>query len=65
AYNDFTIFGEPMRFSSFSHVRSLCEKYGKPSDCIECGACVSICPQHLPIMELLKTISETMEPKDE
>ncbi len=65
AYNDYTIFGKPMRFSSFSHVRSLCKKYGKPSDCIECGACESICPQHLPIMELLKTISETMEPKDE
>lgn len=34
---------------------------GKASDCIRCGKCESICPQHLPIRQLLKTVAETFE----
>lgn len=29
---------------------------GKPSDCIRCGKCENICPQHLKIRDLLKTV---------
>lgn len=37
------------------------EKNGKASACIGCGKCESICPQHLNIRELLKTVAETFE----
>ncbi len=36
-------------------------KGGKASDCIECGACEEICPQHLPIRDLLKQAAEDFE----
>ena len=34
---------------------------GKASDCIKCGQCESICPQHLNIRELLETVAEEFE----
>lgn len=35
---------------------NLCKEYGAAGDCIGCGACEEICPQHLPVREYLKTI---------
>lgn len=29
---------------------------GKPANCLQCGKCEALCPQHLPIRELLKTV---------
>ena len=34
---------------------------GKASDCIKCGKCEKICPQHLEIRNLLTKVSETFE----
>ena len=34
---------------------------GKASDCVKCGQCESICPQHLNIRELLETVAEEFE----
>ena len=34
---------------------------GKASDCIKCGRCEGICPQHLNIRELLETVAEEVE----
>jgi predicted aldo/keto reductase-like oxidoreductase len=40
------------------------EKGGKASDCIGCGACEEICPQHLSIRELLRIVATEFEKKD-
>ena len=33
----------------------------RAKDCLECGACEGICPQHLSIRELLKDVSVTFD----
>ena len=35
--------------------------HGKASDCIRCGKCEKVCPQHLPIRELLRNVAKTFE----
>ena len=37
------------------------EGHGKASECIKCGKCEKICPQHLEIRELLTKVSESFE----
>lgn len=35
--------------------------HGKASDCIKCGMCERVCPQHLPIRQLLEQVAKTFE----
>ena len=39
----------------------LTQVYGKPGDCIGCGKCERICPQHLPIRNNLKLVASQFE----
>ena len=41
------------------------EGSGKASDCIRCGQCESICPQQLPIRELLVDVAKAFEHEEE
>ncbi len=44
-----------------NYYRLLTEKSGKAADCIGCGQCESVCPQHLPIIELLRDASGLLD----
>ena len=35
--------------------------FGRAGDCIGCGQCESVCPQHLPIIDLLKKASARLD----
>ena len=42
-------------YGSYVHYTA---KYGKASDCIGCGQCERVCPQHLPVVAILKEVAE-------
>jgi len=47
--------------SQFVYYINLAANHGRASDCINCKQCVSTCPQHLNIPELLKDVSKTFD----
>ena len=62
----FSLYNENMRENmeekgwtvNFTNYDILAGKFGRAQDCIGCGQCESVCPQHLPIIENLKAVSE-------
>ena len=38
----------------------LCQEGSKPADCMKCGLCSSICPQHLEIPHLLEVVDKEL-----
>lgn len=41
----------------YEYYERLAEVFGKASDCIGCGNCEEVCPQHLPVIEHLKEVA--------
>jgi len=58
-YNLKTIFHNWNQDYYYSNV--LTRENGKASDCIKCGQCEMICPQHLKITELLEDVAKEFE----
>ncbi|MCD8021215.1 MAG: aldo/keto reductase [Clostridiales bacterium] len=48
-------------FALKENYNELTKEFGKASDCVACGQCEAICPQHLPIIENLKKVAEDFE----
>ncbi len=51
----------PDDWRSKNFYAGLVQRSGKASDCIACGQCEGVCPQHLPIIELLKEAAEILD----
>lgn len=51
----------PDDWRSKNFYAGLLQRSGKASDCIACGQCEGVCPQHLPIIELLKEAAEILD----
>lgn len=48
-------------WNSDYYYRVHTQNNGKASDCIKCGKCEKVCPQHLPIRENLEKVAKTFE----
>ena len=61
----FSLYNEDMRENmaekgwtvNFTNYDIVSSKAGKASDCVACGQCEGVCPQHLPIIENLKKVA--------
>ena len=57
--NTIRLYGEKDRAQSY--YEKLTQTSGKAGDCIQCGQCESVCPQHLSIISLLEEASEKLD----
>lgn len=59
AINTMRLYDEDFRPRMFYN--GLVSSHGRARDCIACGQCEGVCPQHLSIIDLLKEASEVLD----
>ena len=65
----FSLYNEDMREDlehkgwtvNFATYNRIAKDHGKASDCIECGRCEKVCPQHIPVIGELKAVAGHFE----
>ncbi|MDE6401869.1 MAG: aldo/keto reductase, partial [Clostridiales bacterium] len=62
----FALLNENKRMNGYSnggvyYNNYILEGRGKASDCVKCGKCEKVCPQHLHIRDFLKDVAKTFE----
>ena len=55
-----TLRRHPDDWRSKNFYSGLIQRSGKASDCIACGQCEGVCPQHLPIIDLMNEAAEIL-----
>ncbi len=60
AVNTMTLYGDVFRPKAF-YGGLIGQGFGRASECIGCGQCESVCPQHLPVIALLKDASSRLD----
>ena len=60
--NTIRLYGDGFRPHAFYN--GLVETHGRAGDCISCGQCESVCPQHLPIIDLLAEASGILDKQE-
>ena len=60
AVNTYRLYKEEFRPKNF-YQGLVAQGHGRASDCVACGQCEGVCPQHLPIIELLKEAAEAFD----
>jgi hypothetical protein len=60
AVNTIRLYNEQFRPKNFYN-NLVNQGNGRASECIGCGQCEGVCPQHLPIIDLLKEASGMLD----
>ncbi len=56
-----TIRRYPDDWRSKNFYGGLLDRHGRAADCVACGQCEKVCPQHLPISSLMKEAAEILD----
>ncbi len=60
ALNTMSLYGDEFRPKAF-YGGLIGQGHGRAAECIACGQCEGVCPQHLPIISLLKDAAEKLD----
>ncbi len=51
----------PNDIRPYFYYNNITSNSGKAKDCVACGQCEGVCPQHLPIVKLMQEVSSTFD----